>query len=41
MKGWVGKTKAGELSVYPTEYHLLAPCNHNLPDRYGLKDPVC
>ena len=40
VKGFVGKTKAGELSVYPGHIQLLAPCNHNLPDRYGLKEHV-
>lgn len=34
--GFAGKSKKGELSVFPTAIQLLAPCLHMLP-RMGLK----
>lgn len=37
--GHPGKTKKGELSIVPTEIHLLAPCLHMLPAlHFGVKD---
>jgi lysyl-tRNA synthetase class II len=39
-RGHIGKTKTGELSIYTKEIKLLAPCQHNLPSRYGLSQPV-
>lgn len=37
--GHPAKTKKGELSIVPTELHLLAPCLHMLPAlHYGVKD---
>lgn len=43
MSGFAGKSKKGELSVFPTKIVLLAPCLHMLPDpRMGLKSQeVC
>merc|ERR1712226_1661104 len=39
VKGHVGKTKKGELSVVPHEMIILAPCLHMLPKaQSGLKD---
>lgn len=35
--GFAGKSKKGELSVFPTSMQLLAPCLHMLP-RMGLKN---
>ncbi len=35
----IGRSKSGELSVFPHSIQLLAPCLHLLPaDHYGLKD---
>ena len=31
VKGFPGKSKRGELSVFPTELSLLAPCMHMVP----------
>lgn len=31
VKGFPGRTKTGELSIYSKEVQLLAPCMHNLP----------
>lgn len=36
VTGFAGKSKKGELSVFPTDIVLLAPCLHMLP-RMGLK----
>ena len=39
VRGVVGKSKRGELSIFPSEVRLLAACFHMLPiDRFGLKD---
>ncbi|CAK9078343.1 unnamed protein product, partial [Durusdinium trenchii] len=39
VRGVVGKSKRGELSVFPREVKLLSPCLHMLPKEYsGLKD---
>jgi len=38
-RGAIGKSKKGELSIFPKEVRLLAPCLHMLPKDYsGLKD---
>ena len=37
-RGMPGKTKRGELSLFPSTLQLLAPCLHRIPDlHYGLK----
>jgi len=37
--GFPGKSKTGELSIFPHTLQLLSPCLHYLPtDWYGLKD---
>ena len=39
LKGYPGKSKRGELSVFPTELVILSPCLHMPPSlHYGLKD---
>ena len=39
IKGRPGKAKKGELSIFPTELHVLTPCLHMLPkNAQGLKD---
>jgi len=39
VRGVVGKSKRGELSIFPKEVKLLSPCLHMLPTDYsGLKD---
>lgn len=39
VRGIVGKSKRGELSVFPREVKLLSPCLHMIPKDYsGLKD---
>merc|ERR1719482_743348 len=39
VKGKPGKTKRGELSIFPTELHILTPCLHMIPkNTQGLKD---
>lgn len=39
VRGTVGKSKRGELSILPKEVKLLTPCLHMLPKDYsGLKD---
>jgi len=39
VRGFIGKTKKGELSVFAREVKLLTACLHMLPtDRQGLKD---
>lgn len=35
VKGYPGKSKRGELSVFPTSFIVLAPCLHMLP-KYRL-----
>ncbi|CAD7935524.1 unnamed protein product [Amoebophrya sp. A120] len=38
-RGFVGKSKTGELSVFPFAVKCLSPCLHMLPrSHYGLKD---
>jgi len=38
-KGYIGKTKKGELSLVPSEIVLLTPCLHILPgSHYGIED---
>merc|ERR1719171_709007 len=37
VKAYVGKSKRDELSLFPLEVHLLAPCLHMLP-KQGLKN---
>lgn len=38
-RGYIGKSKRGELSLFATEVKLLAPCLHMLPkEQTGLKD---
>ncbi|CDU20296.1 lysine--tRNA ligase, putative [Plasmodium yoelii] len=36
--GFPGKSKKGELSIFPKETIVLSPCLHMLPMKYGLKD---
>ncbi|KAK1934391.1 lysyl-tRNA synthetase [Babesia divergens] len=36
--GFPGRSKRGELSIFPREMQLLTPCLHMLPDKAGLKD---
>eukprot|EP00439_Symbiodinium_sp_Y106_P045825 s1208_g5.t2 len=39
VRGVIGKSKRGELSLFPKEVKLLSPCLHMLPKDYsGLKD---
>jgi lysyl-tRNA synthetase class 2 len=39
VRGHIGKSKRGELSIFPSEVRLLSACCHMLPiDRFGLKD---
>mmetsp|Transcript_87628 Transcript_87628/g.203827 ORF Transcript_87628/g.203827 Transcript_87628/m.203827 type:complete len:565 (-) Transcript_87628:96-1790(-) len=39
VRGFIGKSKRGELSVFAREVKLLAPCLHMLPkEQTGLKD---
>lgn len=39
VRGFVGKSKTGELSIFPREVKLLSPCVHMLAkDHTGLKD---
>merc|ERR1712007_65274 len=39
IRGFVGKSKRGELSIFPREIKLLSPCLHMIPkDVVGLKD---
>ena len=39
VRGFPGRTKKGELSVFPTEFIRLSPCLRMLPRaHYGLKD---
>lgn len=43
VKGYPGKSKKGELSIFPVEMQLLSPCLHMLPQAKGdlvaLSDP--
>ncbi|GAW82074.1 lysine--tRNA ligase [Plasmodium gonderi] len=36
--GFPGKSKKGELSIFPKETIILSACLHMLPMKYGLKD---
>ena len=36
--GKPGKTKRGELSIFPVEFSILTPCLHMLPGFSGLRD---
>ena len=39
VKGFPGKSKKGELSIFPTEFTRLTPCLRMLPQQhFGLKD---
>jgi lysyl-tRNA synthetase, class II len=39
VRGVIGKSKRGELSIFPHEVRLLSTCFHMLPiDRFGLRD---
>lgn len=39
VRGFVGKSKRGELSIFPRVVQLLSPCLHMLPTDYsGLRD---
>jgi len=39
VRGCPGKTKKGELSIFPKEMQVLTPCLHMLPKLHqGLKD---
>ncbi|OXB71251.1 UNVERIFIED_CONTAM: hypothetical protein H355_003579 [Colinus virginianus] len=38
IRGFPGKSKRGELSVFPKDMLLLTPCLHMLPERNSLKD---
>jgi lysyl-tRNA synthetase class 2 len=39
VRGAVGKSKKGELSIFPVEVRLLSACLHMLPKpQFGLKD---
>ncbi len=39
VNGFPGRSKTGELSIYPSEIVLLSPCLHMMPDKHtGLKD---
>lgn len=38
IKGFPGKSKKGELSIFPKETTLLSTCLHMLPMKHGLKD---
>lgn len=41
VRGHPGKSKNGELSIFPVELQVLSPCLHMLPtDRSGLRDQV-
>lgn len=43
VKGYPGKSKKGELSIFPVEIQLLSPCLHMLPqakgDSVAISDP--
>ncbi|PVU90429.1 hypothetical protein BB559_004633 [Furculomyces boomerangus] len=39
VRGYPGKSKRGELSIFPRDVALLAPCLRTIPkEHYGLKD---
>lgn len=39
IKGNIGKSKRGELSIFPTEILLLSPCLYEMPkEHYGITD---
>ncbi|CDJ42998.1 Lysine--tRNA ligase [Eimeria tenella] len=38
IRGYPGKSRRGELSIFPHEMKLLTPCLHMLPERNSLKD---
>eukprot|EP00591_Stephanopyxis_turris_P009721 CAMPEP_0195527734 /NCGR_PEP_ID=MMETSP0794_2-20130614/29626_1 /TAXON_ID=515487 /ORGANISM="Stephanopyxis turris, Strain CCMP 815" /LENGTH=605 /DNA_ID=CAMNT_0040658719 /DNA_START=42 /DNA_END=1859 /DNA_ORIENTATION=+ len=38
VKGYPGKSKKGELSIFPTNIQLLSPCLHMLPFAKGASD---
>lgn len=39
IKGIIGKSKRGELSIFPKEIELLAPCLYQLPkEHFGITD---
>lgn len=41
VEGFVGKSKKGELSIFPKKVVLLSPCLHMPPKQhFGLKDQV-
>ena len=41
VEGYPGKSKMGELSIFPRRFVLLSPCLHMPPTvRSGLKDQV-
>lgn len=41
VRGYPGKSKKGELSLFPTHFVILAPCLHMPPSlHFGLKDQV-
>lgn len=42
VEGFPGKSKMGELSIFPRKFVVLSPCLHMPPTvRSGLKDQVC
>ena len=41
IEGYAGKSKRGELSIFPTRFVVLSPCLHMLPVAHtGLKSQV-
>ena len=39
IKGLVGKSKRGELSIFPSEIEILSPCLYEMPkEHYGITD---
>ena len=38
IRGYAGKSKRGELSIFPCHLEVLTPCLHMLPGFSGLKD---
>ena len=39
IKGLVGKSKRGELSIFPSEIVILSPCLYEMPkEHYGITD---
>lgn len=42
VEGFPGKSKKGELSIFPKKFVVLSPCLHMPPStHFGLKDQVC